>query len=88
MRQLPLRVDDLARRDVDAEILGSKTMPAPRPDSSLSTLSKMSTFHPARRSKSPLSKPLIEPPMIIARFPWAPANCPASIFRFTQLFYI
>src|SRR5689334_7723839 len=44
------------------------TIPAPRPESSLSTRSWTSTAQPARRSKSPLSSPLIEPPTIIARF--------------------
>src|SRR5262252_6503975 len=42
-------------------------MPAPRPESSLSTRSKTSTSQPRSRSISPARSPLIEPPITSAR---------------------
>src|SRR5215831_20686964 len=41
----------------------------------------MSTAHPARRSKSPLSRPLIEPPTTMARFARVPVNWSPRSFR-------
>ena len=59
---------------------GCATMPAPRPASSLSTRSKISTSQPARRSSSPASRPLIEPPMTSARPLPAVLNSPIPPF--------
>src|SRR5262249_199672 len=42
-------------------------MPAPRPESSLSTRSKTSTSQPRSRSIKPARSPLIEPPITSAR---------------------
>jgi hypothetical protein len=42
-------------------------MPAPRPDNSLSTRSKLSTHQPVRLRTRPVKSPLIEPPTTRAR---------------------
>jgi len=75
-------IEDFPGRHLDAEIggvdasvrmvrgtTGCATMPAPRPDSSLSTRSKMSTAKPRARNCRPANRPLIEPPITTARFP-------------------
>ncbi len=58
---------------------GCATIPAPRPDNSLSTRSNMSTSQPRSRSLSPASSPLIEPPITRARrLAGSPPRCMLS----------